>query len=84
MNRRALQVVLLALAAATGACAVESAARGSTAPAATADGGDKASPGKTKAPAATEPHPAPDAGSGRPGRVRPPAVTTKSSTCPSL
>jgi hypothetical protein len=44
MNRRALPFVLLALAAATGACDVETTARGST--------------------AATEPHLAPDAGSG--------------------
>jgi hypothetical protein len=63
MSRRALPFVLLALAAATGACHVETAARGSTAPVAAVDGGEKASARKPQAPAATEPHPAPDAGS---------------------
>jgi hypothetical protein len=61
MKRRALSLVLLALANATGSCNVE-AARGSTVPAA-ADGGEKASARKPKAPAATDSHPAPDAGS---------------------
>jgi hypothetical protein len=64
VNRRSLPFVLLALAAATGACDVETTARGSTAPAAAVNGGDKATPAKPKAPAPTEPHPAPDAGTG--------------------
>jgi hypothetical protein len=63
MSRRALPLVLLALAATTGGCHVEAAARGSTAPAAAVDGGEKASARKPKAPGVTEPHSAPDAGS---------------------
>ena len=61
MNRWTLPFVVLALATATSSCNVE-AARGSTAPAA-ADGGERASARKPKAPPTTDSLPAPDAGS---------------------
>jgi hypothetical protein len=64
MSRQVLPFVVIALAAATGGCHVEAAARGSTAPVGALDGGEKASTRKNRAPTATEPHPAPDAGRG--------------------